>query len=326
MTPESSTPASSAGDALPEKEMLPPAPQDLVPDQRDVPRPPQDPGPHTVEPPETPDTPASETTAWGETLVTEPLMRELWRRADDLQKRINREVNYTRLAKTLLDQILEARNALRRGPDQYEEAERLLNEVAYRLDLQQRVRTWSRQIGYKLFFYEMAWAGALVALMLVAPIGLRRWAVEMGYSLDPEMGPDSVQWLILGLKSALWGGLGGVAGALYALWRHIAQKQDFDPQHTIWYLTSPPMGTVLGAFAFLAVQTGLFSLTGGADSRIHSAAMVFLLAWVSGFQQNVVYNIVRRILQTFRLDDQNDTDGFANLFRRTPKNPEDAAP
>jgi len=311
MTSESTTPTPSPENDLPRDEMLPPAPEDLAPKQPELTPPQRDQGLGAVEPV------GPVTGTWGDMLVSERLMIDLWRRADGLQKRINREVNNTRLAKMLLDQILQARNALRQGPDQYEEAERLLNEVAYRLDLQQRVREWSRDIGYKLFFYEMGWAVALVLLMLIAPIVLRRWAVAMGYSVDPNMGPDSVQWLILGLKSSIWGGLGGVTGALYALWRHIAQEQDFDPQHTIWYLASPPLGMVLGAFAFLAIQAGLFSLTAGADSRIHSAAMVFLLAWMSGFQQNVVYNIVRRILQTFRLDDKDDTDGFVNLFRNT---------
>ncbi len=303
MVPEDAiptTPTPVPGDDMPRDAMLPPAPEDLIPQHPEPTRPEQDKGLGAVEPL------AADGDAWGASLVSQRLMTDLWRRADGLQKRINREVNNTRLAKALLDKILDARNALRQGPDQYEEAERLLNEVAYRLDLQQRVRRWSRDIGYKLFFYEVAWVLALVVLMLVAPIVLHRWATDMGYSVDPNAGVDSVQWLILGLKSAIWGGLGGVTGALYALWRHIAREQDFDPQYTIWYLSSPLMGMVLGAFAFLAIQAGLFSLTAGSDSRINSAAVVFLLAWMSGYQQNVVYNMVRRILRAFRLDDDPD--------------------
>ncbi len=302
MTSEDTIPTTPAevpepgGDMLPDA-MLPPAPEDLAPEHPELPRPERDKGLSAVEP-------LGEEMAWEPLLVTRRHLQDLWRRADVLQKRINREVNSERLAKKLLDQILQARNALREGDEQYEEAERLLNEVTYRLELQQRVRRWSREVGYKLFLYELVWLVVLVVLMLVAPMVLRQWATAMGYSVNPEAGVDSVQWLILGLKSAIWGGLGGVTGAMYALWRHIAREQDFDPQYTIWYLTSPIMGTVLGAFAFLAIQAGLFSLTAGTESRINSAAVVFLLAWMSGFQQNVVYNMVRRILQAFRLDDE----------------------
>ena len=286
--------------ALPRDDMLPPAPDDLLPEQP-IPQPPQrDKGLGAVEPLGAADAPAAH--PWGVGLVSEQQMRDLWRKADVLQRRVNREINNTCMAKRLLDHILTARNALRQGPDQYEEAERLLNEIAYRLELQQRVRTWSREIGYKLFFYEVAWVMALVVLMLVAPQVLYRLAGSLGYSSDPNASIDSIEWLVLGLKSALWGGLGGVTGALYALWRHIALEQDFDPQYTIWYLSSPIMGTVLGAFAFLAVQAGLFSLTAGMDNRIQVPAVVFLLAWMSGFQQNVVYNIVRRMLQALRLE------------------------
>ncbi len=295
--------AAAERDDLPQDGLLPPAPEDLLPANPSLPRPTRDKGLGAVEPVGHPGPDAGDDADdWGASLVTRPDLQTLWRWANVLTKRVNREVNRTTLARQLLNQILDARNLLRRGPDYYEEAERLLNEVAYRLELQRRVHTWARQYGWKLFAYELAWVIALVSAMFLAPAVLLRWAPVLGYNPDPQAGVDSVQWLILGIKSALWGGLGGATGALYALWRHIARDQDFDPLYSIWYYASPLMGTMLGAFAYLAIQAGLFSLTAGVDSRINSAAVVFLLAWMSGFQQNVVYNIVRRILKAVGLD------------------------
>jgi hypothetical protein len=106
------------------------------------------------------------------------------------------------------------------------------------------------------------------------------------------------------VNSLLWGGLGGVVGALYALWRHVAEDQDFDRQFSMWYITNPIMGLFLGAFSFLIIRAGLFSLTsgGGSSAAITSPYFLYVMAWIVGFQQNVAYDIVRRVLGIFRVE------------------------
>ncbi len=240
-------------------------------------------------------------------LVTKKALHDLWKEADALQTRINAEVNDINRARALLNQIQAARNYLLAGRDNYEEAARALSEVAYQLAFLQRVRKASKQVGVKLLLYEVAWAFLMGIAMFVVPWALRRWAPFFGYANGATTGLQSVQWLVDGFKTMFWGSLGGVTGALYALWRHVADKQDFDPQYAMWYITNPIMGFALGAFIYLIMQAGLLSMTSGQQAAMASAVPTFVLAWLSGFQQNVAYDIVRRILKVFQLEDNTPT-------------------
>ncbi len=240
------------------------------------------------------------------TLVPQAALQHLWQRADTLQKRVYQEIDNINRARALLDQIQAARNYLMAGRDNYEEAERALNEVEYLLEFNQRVHKWSYTVGKKLLIYEICWAFVLGVAMFVVPWLLRQYAPFFNYSDSNAAGLQSVQWLIDGFKSMFWGGLGGVTGALYALWRHVAEKQDFDKQYTMWYLTNPIMGIALGVFVFLVMQAGLISMAGTEAQTVKTAIPTFVLAWLSGFQQNVAYDIVRRLLKVFQIEDDTD--------------------
>ncbi len=251
-------------------------------------------------------------------LVVEPERLEaLWQQADALHARVKQEVHRLSLARRLFDQIRLARDALLAGPAHFDEAERLLQEVDYRLALIQRVREWSYTVGMRIFFYELTWAVLLGgALFGVTPL-VAHWGRWLGYEAVTG-GLNGAAWLVIALKSLIWGGLGGVTGALHALWRHIARDQDFDKQYTMWYLTNPIMGVALGAFVYLVMQAGLLSLTAGDVPTITSAAAVFVLAWIAGFQQNVAYDLVRRILRVFRLEEGTEEAPEAPLVPPPP--------
>lgn len=221
-------------------------------------------------------------------LVSDQRMRSLWTRADAVQKQVNDEINNIRLAKSLLDQIQRARNELMSGKGAYEDAERSLNEVTYRLAFNRRMVSSSRKDGRKILIYEGIWLLVLGTGITLVNLFEARFA-----SL----------FLSQFISSLLWGSLGGVVGALYALWKHVADDQDFDSQYTLWYITNPLLGLALGAFVFLIIQAGFFSLTAsqGSTASINTPLVIYVLAWISGFKQNVVYEIVRRILDVFRV-------------------------
>ena len=106
--------------------------------------------------------------------------------------------------------------------------------------------------------------------------------------------------LFLGVSTALWGGLGGVVGAMYSLWRHVSLKQDFNPQHKMWYYTQPIMGIPIGVVIFLIVRIGIgFTVEGVLN--FESPYGIYMLAWIAGFQQNILYEIIRQILKLFRV-------------------------
>ena len=98
-------------------------------------------------------------------------------------------------------------------------------------------------------------------------------------------------------------------GGLYALWKHAADTQDFDAQYRMWYLTNPILGISVGAFIFLVIRAGLFSLVAGTSQTtpISSAWLIYAAAWIAGFKQNVVYQVVHRILNVFQVNDSGTT-------------------
>ena len=237
-------------------------------------------------------------------LVTDERLHDFWKRADQAQKDVNTRINSLPIARTLLDQIQCARNEILAGREYIEEAERALNEVEYRILLSERVARWSYSIGGGLAIYEiLLFVFAILGLLFAAPWLLNYVQVQAAGPASPTWPTE--QWahdIVLVFNSMMWGVLGGVTGALYALWIHIAREQDFDKQYTMWYLLSPVGGLVVGAFIFLVVRLGIFSLTAGQETSITSPLILYALAWLAGFQQNVVYDLVKSFLKIFKVE------------------------
>ncbi len=231
-------------------------------------------------------------------LVPEERVGGLWRRADDLRDRIYGNIDNLHLARQLLDQVERARNQLMSGRENYEEAERALSEVEYRIHHAGRVREWSRTIGTRLLLYELAWALAIVLGMMYLPNAVSGFVA----SSSTLGGTSNLLDASIGVTTMLWGGLGGVVGALVALRKHVARDQDFDRQWSIWYITNPLMGVVLGAFVFLLVRAGLFALLPGSEAQIQSTWLIYAFAWLAGFQQNVAYGLVERVVRIFDVE------------------------
>ncbi|MCX8023569.1 MAG: hypothetical protein N3A60_00030 [Thermanaerothrix sp.] len=218
-------------------------------------------------------------------------------RTEEARLKIKTELNNAEKAIAYLGLLEQAQNLVSQGSSYYEEAERLLSEVEYHLAFRERMIRASQRVGIPLFFYEVIWFVALIWMLI-------QINTVPTYEVIRNSSPIAEVNLVHLLSSLIWGGLGGVVGALYALWKHIAKEQDFDPQYALWYLTNPVLGVMLGGFIFLVIQAGFFSLTAGIEPglNIRSAFVIYVLAWISGFKQNVVYEIVRRILDVFRVE------------------------
>ncbi len=235
-------------------------------------------------------------------LIKRQYVQRFWIRTEDAQKRINEEVDNLNLANSLMNKLQQARNFILAGKEYIEEGDRLLSEVEHRLSFNQRVRKMARDTAPWLLVYELVWLGLLTAgfafFLPMTPIFKASAGGEMTIQLDQLV------------YSMIWGGVGGVVGALFALWRHVSDRQDFDRQYTLWYVTSPVLGLPLGAFIFLVIQAGFFTLTAGTpgNQTISSALIIYVLAWVGGFKQNVIFDITRRILDVFRVQPERTSD------------------
>ncbi|HKZ54007.1 MAG TPA: hypothetical protein VJ123_00890 [Anaerolineales bacterium] len=228
-------------------------------------------------------------------LVSDERLRQVWDRADFLRSRVYDEINNLPLARQLLDRIERARNQLMAGRENFEEAERVLNEAEYRIHLAARVTEWSASIGKRLLVYELAWVLVIALGMLYLP----RLAQDVAQSAFAA-GESVLSDLSVILNTMLWGGLGGVVNALVGLRTHVARDQDFDRQWAMWYVTNPIMGIVLGAFVFLIVRGGLLAILPNSGGEIQSTWLVYAFGWIAGFQQNVAYDLVERVVKIFQ--------------------------
>jgi hypothetical protein len=199
------------------------------------------------------------------------------------QKDIQMKIPNLALARELIEQLERARNEVLGGRGNFEEAEGTINETELRIAITERSQrdNWA---ALALFLYEIIWA---LAFMIV---------------LFQTIQAANLNDTAIMLTGSVWGGLGGIAGALYALWKHSSRDVDFSKQYALWYISNPIMGIVLGAFIFLVMKGSLLSLSAGASAQdISSPFIIYLLAFIVGYQQNVAWSLVRRIVKVFQL-------------------------
>ncbi len=237
-----------------------------------------------------------------ELLITKKRVNDLWDRIEQARLGVAKNITSASLARSLYEQIERARNELLAGRDHYEEAERSLSEVEFRVATFPQVakESYSWKGGLGLLFYEILWMIFYIILILFLPSAVAGFLeARLGDTLGSVFG--STEDIHIFIVSLMMGGFGGVVGALYALWLHIARDQDYSNQYVMWYLTNPLMGMLLGGVMFLFIKGGLIAVTPESGADIDSPYIIYILAWIVGYQQNVAYDIIRRVLRVFRI-------------------------
>ena len=228
-------------------------------------------------------------------LVSDIRVNWLFEKAEQLQGRINREIDNPHLSKLLFEQIGLVRHQSIESREQFEEAERVLNEVENRIHLAEQVRAWSASVRSRLILYEVAILIILGAGLLFLPEWLENLADRFLGGQDPSI----IKSLEVIVRSMFYGGLGGLLGALIGLRTHRQLEEDVDRSWAIWYIATPFMGLVLGAFLFLATRAGLLLLFPSSSGQIAEAWFLYAVSFVLGFQQNIAYDVIERILRIF---------------------------
>jgi len=166
------------------------------------------------------------------------------------------------------------------GKEFYEDAERHINEVEYRVQLSIQLDKLSRTLIPWLFLYLTIWfIGLLVAIFLIG---------EEIFSADASH-------LIILAGSMIWGGIGGIIGALLPLIKHFSTDRDFAKSHVWWYIRSPLVGSGMGAVIFLFMSSGLLSIAGG------GSFITYILAGLAGYQHNVFTDLVKQLIKRLEL-------------------------
>ena len=198
-----------------------------------------------------------------------------------------------------LASLREARELLWGAPERLVDAEYNVNQVKTVLQRFQQYVEWGRVYGYRLLAYEVC----CLVVFLGAFLAVQIWQAPIMSWLKGIVGTGSTTYidvLIPFLTSLMWGGIGGVVGALYSLWWHVAHEQDFDKRYNMWYLIQPLMGFILGGIVFLIITTGFLALEGTVPTTESSRGVQMfpaLVAVLGGFRQQFVYELLERIIR-----------------------------
>jgi hypothetical protein len=228
--------------------------------------------------------------------VTKDRLTRLWARIDIAQEDVRTKVPNLDIARKLLDQIEKARNEFLEDIGNYEEVERTLSDVELRIFVTQKSISENRH-AMVMFVYEFIWGLAITLGLL---------AIKVYYpTIDDELG--------MIIFSAGLGGLGGIVSAMSALWRHTAEEINYSSQYQLWYVINPILGVFLGLVAFLIMMAGIVSLTGEiSQDSITFPYVVYLLAFLLGFQQNVAWDLIRRFRNVFLPESDNGNGDYKN--------------
>ncbi len=221
---------------------------------------------------------------------------ELASEIDELYETIVAELSAREaLADKALTLLQEARDTLLEDPRNYDIAELKVHQAKAILQRVRDARAWGSTYGVRLLAYELAWLAVLLILLIFE----RPIAVAIS-SLWQAAGPVTGMSMLFPMWATMvWGGIGGVVGALYSLHWHVSVLQDFDRQQWMYYVVHPIMGIVLGGIIYLVASAGFLAM--GADvTRLNEEQLRWLpalIACLAGFRQKFAYELLDRIMQ-----------------------------
>ncbi|MEJ5198628.1 MAG: hypothetical protein WHX53_06870, partial [Anaerolineae bacterium] len=221
--------------------------------------------------------------------------KAIHRQIDDLYKQVAAEFSSPPAnTERMLTMLQEARQILIETPENFVAAEARLAQVRVMMTRMKESRAQASYYGPRILGYEMGWLVLfMLGLIFAAPLC---WAFAgPGNILGATIKDIFPFW-----NTLMWGGIGGIVGALYALWWHISDQQDFDRHYLMWYLVQPVMGMVLGGIVFLLFTGGflLFQVK-PADENVGARLVPYLVAVLAGFRQNFIYEQFDRLVSLF---------------------------
>ncbi len=197
-------------------------------------------------------------------------------------------------ADRMLTLLQEARQILIESPENYVAVEARLMQVQTTITRTTESRIQAAHYGPRILGYELVWLTLfLLGLVFAAP--LTAFFKTTASLTGTASGDLFTLW-----NTLMWGGIGGIIGALYALWWHVSDRQDFERQYLMWYLVQPIMGLVLGGIVFLLLSGGFLLLqVQPSDSNVGARLVPYLVAVLAGFRQNFIYGQFDRLIALF---------------------------
>lgn len=224
------------------------------------------------------------------------LAESISREIDALYQQMTREVGTKAQGVEEMAALLQqARIALTQGTEGITEAEKLTKQAQALLRRKEESRRWAASYGSLILGYEFLFFIAFVCV-LAFDHPLAAWAGTWTHVTDAVHMRDILPFW----DTMIWGGIGGVVGALYSLYWHVAELQDFDRQYNMWYVVQPVMGAMLGAFIYLIVISGMLAMNtdiGGSSSSWFPSAVACLF----GFRQKFIFELLDKLMEVIGL-------------------------
>ena len=229
-------------------------------------------------------------------------IRDLNKTIDRLYSEIPKHIsNRPDITAQALGLLRQARTILIENPVDFVEAEYKTQQAQSLYNRIENSEAWGDRYGWRVFYYEVF----LFFLLLLSFLGLLAFNNEFSglvASLIGSEAPGEGLFTAVGFWATfVWGGIGGVVGAMYVLWIHVSERQDFERQHIMWYVSQPIMGLILGGVTFLIINAGLLSLQGGqiAAQQLRTEIQFFpaLIAFIAGFRPQFVFGLLTKIIK-----------------------------
>lgn len=196
--------------------------------------------------------------------------------------------------------LRQARTILFERPQDFVEAEYKVRQAELIYNRVENAEKWGDTYGWRVFWYEIV----VLTLFVLSFLALLAFGQEFSKflaDLVKATSSDNVFTAVGFWATFVWGGIGGVVGALYILWTHVSERQDFERQHVMWYTVQPILGLILGGVTFLIIYTGLLSLQGaqGAVTSLAQKIQLFpcLIAFIAGFRPQFVFGLLTKIIK-----------------------------
>lgn len=227
-------------------------------------------------------------------------LNALDREVDALYAKVATLLSANRQEATVAFDILRrVRLILLKDPEQFADAEYLVNQVRARMNQIEQSLEGGRLYAPRIFAYQTIWMVVLSALALVTTVGGGAVSAWVAYFLGVPLESPQLSWAVLYLSTLAWGGIGGVTSALWSLYHHISIERDYDPVENLWYYSQPVLGMVLGGIVFLIVGAGFLVVQvdlNAQDAALGARLLPAAIAVVAGFRQNMVLDLVERIV------------------------------
>lgn len=204
------------------------------------------------------------------------------------------------IATDCTNRLLKARDiVVRRDVAKMAQAEYYVEWVRTRLQRTVDSDTAARKYQWPILIWGLLWFTGLLALLIL---------LNGSWFQETIISPGSSNALVdmeIFLSTIIWGGIGGVVAVLYSLFKHVGQR-DFDTHFGLSYIGKPFLGLIIGATVYMAfslvIRTlGIFPVTVEGTGEVVlpslTPGVMYLFAWVSGFKENRVFDLMDRTMK-----------------------------